>query len=71
MSIPRDWLHPTKGWRGFSRPRGTNKRRKLITQGWLMIPGTREHNQWARETHQDRKWPQLAVPARLVLWHEG
>jgi hypothetical protein len=23
------WLHPTKGWRKFARPRGTNKRRVL------------------------------------------
>lgn len=31
------WLHPTKGWRDFARPRGTNKRRKLIRQGELMV----------------------------------
>lgn len=31
------WLHPTKGWRQFARPRKTNRRRKLILQGRLMV----------------------------------
>jgi hypothetical protein len=37
------WLHPTKGWRMFSRPRGTNKRRKLIPQGLLCVFGSADH----------------------------
>lgn len=31
------WLHPTKGWRHFARPAGTNRRRRLIFQGQLMV----------------------------------
>lgn len=38
------WLHPTKGWRNFARPSGTNRRRRLIHQGALFVPGSREHN---------------------------
>ena len=37
------WLHPTKGWRMFSRPRGTNKRRKLVKQGLLCVFGSTSH----------------------------
>ena len=36
------WLHPTKGWRQFARPRKTNRRRKLIPVGRLMV----FHPQW-------------------------
>lgn len=38
------WLHPTKGWRMFSRPSkakpGGRRRRKLIPQGRLMLFGS-------------------------------
>lgn len=36
---PHPWLHPTKGWRNFARPRKTNRRRKLIPQGRLEVFG--------------------------------
>lgn len=41
---PHKWLHPTKGWRMFARPRGTNKRRKLIPAGACQVRGSHEYN---------------------------
>lgn len=35
------FLHPTKGWRSFARPGKTNRRRKLIHQGALLVPESR------------------------------
>jgi hypothetical protein len=35
--------HPTKGYRGFARPRGTNTRRKLIPTGACLVPLSHEH----------------------------
>lgn len=37
MRTTHPFLHPTKGWRNFARPAGTNRRRKLIHQGWLSV----------------------------------
>jgi hypothetical protein len=31
------WLHPTKGWRKFARPRGTNRRRRLSDEARAML----------------------------------
>ena len=31
------FLHPTKGWRKFARPRKTNRRRKLIPMGRFLV----------------------------------
>lgn len=38
MRTTHPFLHPTKGWRNFARSAGTNRRRKLVHQGWLLVP---------------------------------
>lgn len=56
-----DWLHPTKGWRRFSRPTkcGTHRisRRRLITAGALQVPGSREGNRLT--VRSGNRWPKM------------
>lgn len=44
------FLHPTKGWRMFARPRKTNRRRKLIPQGVLLVPHCKAYAKNFRRT---------------------
>lgn len=48
------FCHPTKGWRYFARPRGTNKRRKLIPQGANLVPLSRGFLDRVRQWSRDR-----------------
>jgi hypothetical protein len=41
-------IHPTKGWRGCSRPAGTNRRRRLIPALASSVPGSHEANRRER-----------------------
>lgn len=52
--------HATKGFRGFSRPRKTNRRRKLIPTGVNLVPLSRAY------AKQELKWsPIRRVWSRL------
>jgi hypothetical protein len=54
--MPHPFLHPTKGWRNFARPAGTNRRRKLIPTGFLMVRKSRSYRlsqlRWSPCRHQ-------------------
>lgn len=48
------FLHPTKGWRQFSRPGKTNRRRKLIRTGVLMVPNCHAYRKEALRYNPSR-----------------
>jgi hypothetical protein len=59
------WLHPTKGWRQFSRPGKPGQRRRLIPQGVALVPGSAPHN--ARQ----RRETGFRLTRALRVWAEG
>lgn len=48
--------HARKGWRGFARPAGTNRRRKLILQGALTVTTSKEGHKAATLWSRARSW---------------
>lgn len=59
--------HPTKGFRGFARPRKTNTRRKLIPVGTNIVPLSRVNR--LKELRWDPKlanWREALARYRIV-----
>ena len=48
--------HARKGWRGMARPAGTNRRRRLILQGALTLPISKEGRKHFSIWSQTRAW---------------
>jgi hypothetical protein len=48
--------HARKGWRGMSRPAGTNRRRKLIPQAALMVPTSKAGHKQLSIWSKTRSW---------------
>lgn len=48
--------HARKGWRGMARPSGTNRRRKLIRQGALIVTTSKEGHKAATLWSKTRAW---------------
>lgn len=63
-NLPHPWLHPTKGWRNFARPSGTNRRRRLIPVGAGMVPGSHEYN---RRSLSGGRWPKFSTKVKRFM----
>lgn len=48
--------HARKGWRGFARPAGTNRRRRLIHMGALTVKTSREGHKAAGLWSKTKSW---------------
>jgi hypothetical protein len=62
--------HPTKGFRAFCRPAGTNRRRRLIRTGELMLPDCHEENR-RRRYYKSGRWPKMSLPERQMMKARG
>jgi hypothetical protein len=63
--------HARKGWRGFARPAGTNRRRKLIHQGALAVTTSKEGHKAATLWSRAQSWWRDVKKAYVAARHEA